>query len=96
MNVGERITYFKNQRNLTTNKLANLTGLSQSFLRDVELSNKSITVDNLMLVCETLNISLQDFFMESKAKLSDEDILKSLQKLSSEQKQKLIEFINLL
>lgn len=96
MNVGQRITVLREQRNLTTNKLANLTGLSQSFVRDVELSNKGITVDNLALICEVLGISLKDFFSESNISITDEDILKSFKNLTNEQKIKLLEFINIL
>lgn len=62
MDVGTRITALREQQNLTTNRLANLCGLSQSFLRAVELGEKGITVDSLELVCDALHISLSDFF----------------------------------
>ena len=44
MNVGERIKELREKRGLTVNKLANLAGISQSYLRDVELGNKNPTV----------------------------------------------------
>ena len=93
MNIGERITYFRNSRGLTTNRLANLTGISQSFLRDVELSNKGITVDNLSLVCNALDITLQDFFAEPHSDISDLDILQYINGLTQEQKVRLFEFL---
>lgn len=96
INVGERITYFREQCKITTNKLANLTGLSQSFIRDVELSNKGITVDNLILICDVLKISLKDFFTEDTTKITDTDIINSFNHLSHEQKIKLLEFLNML
>jgi transcriptional regulator with XRE-family HTH domain len=98
MKTGERITYFRKNRNLTTNKLANMSGLSQSFIRDVELCNKSITVDNLELVCEALKISLQDFFdepEETEAQL-DKDLAAAINKLTIEQKKKLRDFLRIL
>lgn len=58
MNVGARLIELRKQRGLTTNKLANLSGLSQSFIRSVELNEKGITVENLQLLCDTLH----DFF----------------------------------
>lgn len=61
MNIGARIKHFRELKHFTTNKLANECGLSQSFLRDVELSNKSITIENLALVCDALGITLADF-----------------------------------
>ena len=47
MNVGERIKELREKRGLTVNKLANLAGISQSYLRDVELGNKNPTVETL-------------------------------------------------
>ena len=62
MTVGERITQLREQRGYTTNKLANESGLSQSFVRAVELGEKGITVVNLEYLCKVLDVSLQDFF----------------------------------
>jgi len=61
MNVGLRLIELRKQRGLTTNKLANLSGLSQSFIRSVELNEKGITVENLQLLCDTLQLSLHNF-----------------------------------
>ena len=38
MEVGMRIVELRHQRGITTNKLANLCGLSQSFVRSVEIN----------------------------------------------------------
>jgi transcriptional regulator with XRE-family HTH domain len=98
MNVGERITYFREQRGITTNKLANMAGLSQSFIRDVELSNKSITIDNLAIVCDALKITLKDFFDEppKNADALNKELTALLNRLSSEQKARLIDFLRLI
>ena len=64
INVGQRITELRKAKNYTTNKLANLSGISQSYLRDVELGKKNISVEFLSYICESLNISLSDFFAE--------------------------------
>ena len=62
MDVGKRITELREAAGITTNRLANLCGLSQSFIRSVELGEKGITVESLRLICDTLKISLKDFF----------------------------------
>ena len=41
MNVGKRITFFRTAKNYSVNKLATLSGISQSYLRDIELGNKN-------------------------------------------------------
>lgn len=92
MNVGERITALRNQRGLTTNRLANICGLSQSFVRSVEIGEKGITVENLQLLCNALNISLQDFFTEPRENDSSLDncLNACISNLTVEQKKALI------
>lgn len=91
MNVGARITYFRNKKNITVNKLANLSGVSQSYLRDVELGNKQPTVEYLEYICFGLGITLKDFFDTDSEKSSLEI---AVQNLTSNQKEKLIDFLN--
>lgn len=62
MDVGERVKWFREKKGITVNKLANLAGISQSFLREIELGRKKPTVETLALVCEALGITLKDFF----------------------------------
>ena len=63
MEVGMRIVELRHQRGITTNKLANLCGLSQSFVRSVEIGEKNISVENLTLICDALHVSLKDCFL---------------------------------
>ena len=62
MNVGERIKELREKRGLTVNKLANLAGISQSYLRDVELGNKNPTVETLSYFVMHSEISLKEVF----------------------------------
>ncbi len=78
MDVGKRITSLREQAGLTTNGLANACGLSQSFLRAVELGEKGITVENLALVCDALHISLHDFFAPASKAEDWNDLVRPL------------------
>ena len=69
MDVGSRIKYFRNKRKLSVNKLANISGVSQSFLRDIELGNKQPTVEYLEYICFGLGITLKEFFVLYRAAL---------------------------
>lgn len=89
MEVGNRITQLREERKMTTNKLANVCGISQSYLRDIELGNKQPTVEYLSYICYGLNITLYDFFKTSE----DDELEKELRYLSNEQKKSLIAFI---
>ena len=91
MDVGSRIKHLRSQRNISVNKLANLSGVSQSYLRDIELGNKQPTVEYLEYICFGLGISLKDFFDTDKKAT---EIELALEKLTAEQKKKLTEFIN--
>jgi len=64
MEIGKRIADLREAKGWTTNRLANQCGLSQSFLRAVELGEKGISVDSLELVCQALGVSLADFFRQ--------------------------------
>lgn len=97
MDVGKRIAYFRTAKHYTVNKLATLAGISQSYLRDVELGRKNPTVEVLSYICDALNISLCDFFDdESTDRMFNDPLLSELYKLNKEQKKALIAFIKTL
>lgn len=87
MDIGKRISLLREQRGWTTNRLANNCGISQSFLRSVELGEKSISVDNLSLICNALNISLRDFFdVPAEHDTVDQTLQRQISSLSPSQK----------
>lgn len=62
MDIAKRITDLKNAKGYTTNKLANMAGISQGFVRQVELGEKQPTVSTIEKICDALDITLIDFF----------------------------------
>lgn len=71
INIAERITYFRNLRGFSVNYLANKAGVSQSYLREIEMGHyTNPSVDILDALCDTLGISLKEFF-DQNAKLRD-------------------------
>ena len=92
MDVGKRITELRIQRNLTTNKLANLSGVSQSYLRDVEMGNKNPIVEFLSYICQGLHITLHNFFSEESLPI-DPHLLQILKSFSPVQQKKLADFL---
>ena len=94
MEIGKRIMELRDAAGWTTNRLANLCGLSQSFLRSVELGEKGISVENLQLICDTLHISLRDFFDVSSEQDTEQDrLLRQITKLTDVQRQALSYFL---
>lgn len=93
MDVGKRIIYFRNRQKITTNKLADLAGVSQSYLREIELGNVSPTIEKLEYICEALQISMEEFFKDE----SKENIINTLSSLLNEDEAKeLLKFITLI
>ena len=95
MDVAERIRFFREQKGITVNKLANVAGISQSFLREIELGNKKPTVETLSVLCDALNITLQAFFDDgSLTALLENDLLAKIYRLTPEQQKRLSDFLD--
>ncbi len=67
MNIGEavkfRIIELCNEHKITINKLAFLSGVTQSTLNNIVSGrNNSTTVSTIKKICDGLNISILDFF----------------------------------
>ena len=90
MNVGERLLELRNKCWLTQNGLAERAGVSQTHLRRVELGQADITVGHLQLLCDAMNISLQEFFNIEPEK---DELSVAISKLTPKQRKLLIAFI---
>jgi len=69
MDIAKRIIELREIKGYSTNKLATLSGLSQGFVRQIELGEKQPTVDSLSKICDGLEISLREFFAEDENEL---------------------------
>lgn len=94
MDVGKRICQLREIRGWTTNRLANNSGLSQSFLWSVELGEKGISVENLQLLCETLGVTMKQFFdLPGEGDTEDDMLLQQIGQMTQEQKRALSAFL---
>ncbi|MBP9988440.1 MAG: helix-turn-helix transcriptional regulator, partial [Ruminococcus sp.] len=93
VDVAKRLVELRTARQITTNKLANMAGISQSYLREIELGNKNPTVEILFYLCDSLGVSLQTFFTETDNSINP-FLTSSLETLTDNEQIKLAEFIN--
>ncbi|MBQ7499907.1 MAG: helix-turn-helix transcriptional regulator [Clostridia bacterium] len=93
MDIARRIISLRTSRKITTNKLANMAGISQSYLREIELGNKNPTVEILSYICDALNISLKEFFTEEELTINP-ILVTALEKLNDEEQLSLADLIN--
>ena len=90
MDVSKRIITLRERCGLTQNGLAEKAGVSQTHLRRVELGQADITVGHLQLLCDAMNISIQEFFKDEE---NSDEISVALSKLSPKQKMLLVTFL---
>lgn len=67
MNIGtavkERILELCSERGITVNKLANISGVTQSTLNNIISGrNNSTTISTIKKLCDGLDISISEFF----------------------------------
>ena len=94
MDISARIKFFRKQKGYTVNRLANIAGISQSYLRSVELGQKNPTVETLSEICWALDISLKDFFDDDTlASLQKDELLREIYRLTPKQRQNLANFL---
>lgn len=93
--IRKRIKELRQNADLSINSLAYKCGISQSYLRDIELGNKrTISVEKLFYICAELNISLSDFFNEDITPQKLTPLEKKLNNMTTEQKEKLYLFLD--
>lgn len=90
MEIGKRIAFFRTGKGYTVNKLANLSGVSQSYLREIELGNKNPTVEFLSLLCDTFGITLKEFFDDQPP----DPLIEKIYRLTPVQRKKLGDFLD--
>ncbi len=92
MNVAQRLIELRNMRGITTNKLANMAGVSQSHLREIEMNTRCPTVDTLSYFCDALGISLCEFFNDESE--LNPFLTSAAKKLTDDQQTALADFIS--
>ena len=86
--VGRRVKYFREKRNLTKNALATAAGVSPTYIYQIEEGLKCPTVEYLGHICWGLGITLCEFFTEEK------ELKERVAYLTPEQKKLLNAFLN--
>ena len=92
---GKRIKQLREKKGISVNNLAKKAGVSQSYLRSLELEEKNPTVERLAHICIALDISLRDFFSDDiMTSLMDDDALEKVYKLNKKQRKALCAFLD--
>ncbi len=85
IDIPARIKELRKAQGLSTNKLSDLAGLSQSYVSKLEKGECHPTVESLELICCALGITLKDFVTYSEASLLQLRAIKIISRMSDEQ-----------
>lgn len=96
INVLERITYYRKQKNWTEYQLAEHSGLTQSTISSWYRKNMYPTIPSLEKICTAFGITLSQFFAEETDTFSitplQKELLLEISHFSDEQQHALLEF----
>lgn len=67
MNIGDKLRTFRKQNKLTLKELSINTGLSISFISDIENKRRNPSIDTLKVLAGALNISISEFLGEENS-----------------------------
>ncbi len=83
--ISKRIKELRMEHGLSTNKLSNMAGLSQSYVRKLENGECTPTVESLELLCQALGITFEDFVNYKDKSLLQLQAIKIIGKMSDSQ-----------
>lgn len=92
--VGFRIRQRRKEMNLTQEALGNLVGISSSHLSAIERGEKNPSLDTLLLICTSLEISV-DYLLSGTVHTDiDSDIINKIKICSLENRRRIYKIID--
>ncbi len=61
---GQAIRTLRQARNLSQEKLADLCGLHRTYISDIELGKRNVSLENIEKMAIALNLNISDIFIE--------------------------------
>jgi transcriptional regulator with XRE-family HTH domain len=97
MNIGNNLRNFRLNNKLSRKKLSEITGVSSGYIEEIENGKKKPTIEILLKISSSFNITVSELIGETEPSLSPElkNLLDSAKELNPEQIQKLTEFIQI-
>ena len=97
MDIIKRLNELRLERNLSVYRLAELSGLNQSTLANIFSRGTVPSITTLSRVCDTLGITLAQFFAENEDRVlltaEEVELVKGYQKLPQKIKKSIFEIV---
>lgn len=92
MDIGNRVRELRKERKMTAKFLANAVGVSPPFISALEHQSTNVSINTLEKICQTMDISLSEFFAVETSTISP-SLLALLEQLTPEQQGILQQFL---
>lgn len=66
MTFGKAVRKLRSDRGISQEKFAELCGLHRTYISDVELGKRNVSLENIGRIAEALNMPLSELFAEVK------------------------------
>lgn len=100
MDIAGRLKSVRKSKNISVYKLSQMSGVSETHIRDLERGDRNPSFDTLSRLAEPLGISLAELFNESEGAVyldeKETELLKYFRLLSEEKADGLITFLKTL
>ena len=100
MDISERLRSIRKAKNMSVYKLSQLSGVSETHIRDLERGDRNPSIDTLCRLVEPMGVPVSELFTESNnmTVLSDEEkaLLDCYRMLSKDKAESLLIFLKTL
>ena len=63
---GTNVRNYRKEKNISQEKLAELSGLHRTYISDIECFRRSISLDNIQKIADALKIKTYELFIEEE------------------------------
>jgi len=100
MDIAERLRSIRKSKNISVYKLSQLSGVSETHIRDLERGDRNPSFDTLNRLSVPLGITLSELFNESEETAflnsTEKELLNCYRMLSNDKAEKLLDFLKTL
>ena len=100
MDIAERLKKARTAKNLSVYKLSQISGVSETHIRDLERGDRNPSFDTLSRLVKPLGLSLAEMFRDSEdvsyLNSNERELVECYHMLSDERAEKLLQFLKTL
>ena len=100
MDIAERLKESRKAKNLSVYKLSQISGVSETHIRDLERGDRNPSFDTLSRLVKPLGLSLAEMFRDSEdvsyLNSRERELVECYRMLSDDKAEKLLEFLKTL